>query len=81
MPDFWCIKRYHTYAFLDFFAQCHAHAAEDLSQGFEEGIKEGLDTERVDAADALWLNQTALDTGNHSPNVAERDAGEQEAPE
>lgn len=67
--------------FLDFFAQCHTHTAEDLAQSFEEGITEGLNAERVDAADTLWLNHAALDAGNHGPDVAEGDAREQEAPE
>lgn len=67
--------------FSDFFAQCHTHIAEDLPQGFKEGIAEGLNAEGVDAADALRLNQAALDAGNHRPDVAEGDAGEQEAPE
>lgn len=67
--------------FLDFFAQCHANTAEDLAQGFKEGIAEGLDAKGVDAAHALRLNQAALDAGHHSPDVAEGDAGKQEAPE
>lgn len=40
-----------------------------------------MNAEGVDAADALRLNQTALDAGNHSPDVAEGDARKQEAPE
>lgn len=32
-------------------------------------------------ADALDLDQVALDAGHHRPDVAEGDAGEQEAPE
>lgn len=67
--------------FLDFLAQRHAHAAENLAQGFEEGIAEGLNAEGVDAADALRLDQAALDAGNHGPDVAEGDAGKQEAPQ
>lgn len=67
--------------FLDLFAQGHTHAAEDLAQSFEEGITEGLDAEGVDAADALGLDQAALDARHHSPDVAERDAGKQEAPD
>lgn len=66
---------------LDLFAQYNAHTAEDLAQGFEEGVAEGLDAEGVDAADALRLNQAALDAGHHSPDVAEGDARKQEAPE
>lgn len=66
---------------LDFLAQRHSHTAEDLAQGLEEGIAEGLDAERVDAADALRLDQAALDAGHHGPDVAEGDAGEEEAPE
>lgn len=67
--------------FLDFFAQCHADAAENFAQSFKERITEGLNAEWVNAADALRLNQTALDAGNHGPDVAEGDAGKQEAPE
>lgn len=57
------------------------HTAEDLAQGLEEGIAEGLDAERVDTADTLRLDQAALDAGHHGPNVAEGDAGEEEAPQ
>lgn len=67
--------------FLDFFVHHYAHFAEDFAHGLEEGIAEGLDDERVDTVDALRLDQAALDAGNHSPDVAEGDAGEQEAPE
>lgn len=67
--------------YLDFFSQCNAHTAENLAQGFEEGVAEGLNAERIDAADALRLNQAALDAGDHSPDVAEGDACKQEAPE
>lgn len=66
---------------LDFFAQSDAYTTEDLAQGFKERVAEGLDAEGIDAADALGLNQAALDAGNHCPDVAEGDAGEQEAPE
>lgn len=43
----------HTLSTLNFFSQGHTHAAEDLAQSLKEGIAEGLDAERVDAADAL----------------------------
>lgn len=66
---------------LDFLSQRHSHAAEDLAQGLEERIAEGLDAERVDAADALRLDQAALDAGHHGPDVAEGDAGKEEAPQ
>lgn len=66
---------------LDLLAQRHSHTAEDLAQGLEKGIAEGLDAERVDAADALRLDQAALDAGHHGPDVAEGDAGKEEAPE
>lgn len=66
---------------LDFLAQCHSHAAEDLAQSLEEGIAEGLDAERVDAADALRFDEAALDAGHHGPDVAEGDAGKEEAPQ
>lgn len=70
-PHFPIIKRTLRCEFLDFFAKRNSYTAEDLAEGFKEGIAEGLDAERVDAADALRLNQTALDAGNHSPDVAE----------
>lgn len=85
-----CIKRSGTLVFtlgtllsewLDFFAQSDSYTAEDLAQGFKEGVAEGLDAEGIDATDALGLNQAALDAGNHCPDVAEGDTGEQEAPE
>lgn len=86
-----CIKRHRTSSdhtltlcwgeFLGLFSQCHTHTAENLAQSFKEGIAEGLNAEGVNAADALRLDQTALNAGNHSPDVAEGDAGEQEAPE
>lgn len=66
---------------LDFLAQGHAYTTEDLAQGFEERVAEGLDAEGIDAADALGLDQAALDAGHHRPDVTEGDAGEQEAPE
>lgn len=74
-------KKQEAPVLLDFLAQRHPHAAEDLAQGLEEGIAEGLDAERVDAADALRLDQAALDAGHHGPDVAEGDAGEEEAPQ
>lgn len=64
-----------------FFPQHHLDVAADLAQGSEERVAEGADAERVDVADALDLDQVALDAGHHRPDVAEGDAGEQEAPE
>lgn len=40
-----------------------------------------MDAERVDAAQALRLNQIALNAGHYGPNVAEGDAGKAEAPQ
>lgn len=35
---------------LHLFAEGHAHAAEDLAQGFKERVAEGVDAEGVDPA-------------------------------
>ena len=59
----------------------HAHVAADLAQGLEERVAEGVDAERVDPAQALGLDQAALDARHDGPDVAEGDAGKQEAPE
>lgn len=40
-----------------------------------------MDAEGVDAADALDLDQVALDAGHHRPDVAEGDEGKEEAPD
>lgn len=66
---------------LHFLPQQHLDAAAHLAQGGEERVAESADAERVDVADALDLNQVALDTRHHRPDVAEGNAGEQEAPE
>ena len=64
-----------------FLPQHHLDVAADLAQGSAEWVAEGADAERVDVADTLDLDQVALDAGHHRPDVAEGDAGEQEAPE
>ena len=64
-----------------FLPQHHLDVAADLAQGGKEWVAEGADAERVDVTDALDLDQVALDAGHHRPDVAEGDAGEQEAPE
>lgn len=66
---------------LHFLPQQHLDTAAHLAQGGKERVAEGADAERVDVADALDLDQVALDAGYHGPDVAEGDAGKQEAPE
>lgn len=66
---------------LYFLPQHHLDAAAHLAQGGEERVAEGADAERIDVADALDLDQVALNARYHRPDVAEGDAGKQEAPE
>lgn len=61
---------------LHFLPQQHLDAAAHLAHGGEERVAEGADAERVDVTDALDLDQVALDTRHHRPDVAEGDAGE-----
>lgn len=55
--------------------------AEHLSQGFKNGVTEGADAERERPADALDLDQVALDTGHHRPDVTEGDQSEEDPPQ
>lgn len=66
---------------LHLLAQSHFDAAEDLPHGFTERVAEGVDAESINAAEALCLDQVALNTRHNGPDVAEGDAGEQEAPQ
>lgn len=66
---------------LAFPPQHHLDVAADLAQRSKERVAEGADTQGVDVADALDLDQVALNAGHHGPDVAEGDTGEQEAPD
>lgn len=67
----------HSYLFL----RADADIAEYLANSFEERITEGVDVDGVDAADALNLNQEALDARDDRPDVQERENGEVDAPD
>lgn len=60
---------------LYFLPQHHLDAAAHLAQGGKERVAEGADAERIDVADALDLDQVALNAWHHCPDVAEGDAG------
>lgn len=66
---------------LGFLPQSNSDVAADLGERLEERVAEGVDAEGVDAADALDLDQVALDAGHHCPDVAEGDEGKEEAPD
>lgn len=67
----------HSYLFLS----ADADIAEYLANSFEERITEGVDIDGIDAADALNLNQEALDARYNCPDVQEREDGEVNAPD
>lgn len=64
-----------------FFLHVDADIAEYLANSFKEWITEGVDVDGIDTADALNLDQEALDTRNHCPDVQERENGEVNAPD
>lgn len=61
--------------------ESNSDVAADLGESLKERVAEGVDAEGVDSADALDLNQVALDAGHHCPDVAEGDEGKEEAPD
>lgn len=66
---------------LDLLPQSNSDVAADLGERLKERVAEGVDAEGVDSADALDLDQVALDAGYHRPDVAEGDEGKEEAPD
>lgn len=67
----------HSYLFL----RADADIAEYLADCFEEWITEGVDVDGIDTADALNLNQEALDARYNCPDVQEREDGKVDAPD
>lgn len=55
--------------------------AEALAHGFEQRVAERVDADGVNAADAVDLDQVALDARNHGPNVDKRQNGKEQAPD
>lgn len=55
--------------------------AEALAHGLEQRVAEGVHADGVDAADAVDLDQVALDAGHHSPDVDEGEDGEEDTPD
>lgn len=67
----------HSYLFLC----ADTDIAEYLANSFKEWITEGVDVDGVDTADALNLNQEALDAWYNRPDVQERENGKVNAPD
>lgn len=56
-------------------------AAQALAHGLEERVAEGVHADREDAADAVDLDQVALDARHHGPDVQEGQDGEENSPD
>lgn len=54
---------------------------EYLANSFKEWVTEGVDIDGINAADALNLNQEALDARYNCPDVQERENGKVNAPD
>lgn len=55
-------------------------AAEALAHGLEQRVAECVHTDGVDAADAVDLDQVALDARHHGPDVYKGEDGEEDSP-
>lgn len=56
-------------------------AAEALAHGLEQRVAERVHADGVDAADAVDLDQVALDARHHGPDVYEGQDGEEDSPD
>lgn len=56
-------------------------AAEALAHGLEQRVAEGVHADGVDTTDAVDLDQIALDTRHHGPDVQEGQDGEEDSPD
>lgn len=56
-------------------------AAQALAHGLEERVAEGVHADREDTADAVDLDQVALDTRHHGPDVQEGQDGKENSPD
>lgn len=68
-------------ALLHLLAEADADAAETLAHGLEHGVAERVHADGVDAADAVDLDQVALDARHHGPDVYEGQDGEEDPPD
>lgn len=66
---------------LDFFLQADADIAEYFSNSLIEWVAEGVDADGIDTADALNLNQEALNAWYNCPDVDEREYSKVNAPD
>lgn len=66
--------------FLHLLGGADPDVAEALAHGLEQRVAERVYEDGVDAADALDLNQVALDARHHGPDVYEGQDGEEDAP-
>lgn len=55
--------------------------AEALAHGFKQWVAEGMHADGVDAADAVDLDQVALDTRHDGPDMDEGQDGEEDTPD
>lgn len=66
---------------LHLLADAESDAGEALAHGLEQRVAERVHADGVDAADAVYLDQVALDARHHSPDVYEGQDGEEDAPD
>lgn len=64
-----------------FFLQVDADIAEYFPNSFKEWVTDGVDVDGIDTADALNLNQEALNAWYNCPDVQERENGKVNAPD
>lgn len=66
---------------LYFFLRVDADIAEYFAKSLKERVTEGVDVDGIDTADALNLNQEALNVGHDHPDVQEGHDGKVNAPD
>lgn len=66
---------------LYFFLYTDADIAEYFASSLKQWVKEGVDADGIDTAEALNLNQETLNVWYNHPDVHERNNGEVNAPE
>lgn len=68
-------------ALLHLLADADPDAVETLAHGLEHGVAERVHADGVDAADAVDLDQVALDARHHGPDVYKGQDGEEDSPD
>lgn len=66
---------------LHLLAGADSDAAETLAHGLEQRVAERVHADGVDAADAVDLDQVALDARHHGPDVYKGQDGEEDSPD